>query len=948
MEEFWGYVASDHPQHAPDPWGVDRFFFQPDQDRTLLIEVFVFAREGDPERNYRIWLQRIDPLPSDVTVSERFSYPATAEVGSTLFREFDVRNVGSGSAANAITAALAPRGSCDTPSPGRLRCNIDTKGMAAGPAPVQFTFANAEHIVHDESVAGWPAFSVTLTERAITTRAQITGTGGGTIGLGASVSAGLGGGFALDFENDATIVEGTRVGTLGLSASLGFGAGVKLGWVEPRASAQVTLGGEFAGTRTVALRLTDQTDRQQQLALATWLLTSAFEPALEPDPLLNAIYTATIGESLQANYLPFVSRDSFGVTVKRTVSGSLGVFLGHRPDFDPFNFGFGTSAGASGTLGWEFDIAKNTHTFVFQADLTGALTFTPTAQLEMYFGEDALGLDLPNFGATGAAGMAVKFVFTGPPSTSSLEEFVIELLWGSTLNEQLENNSLTISFSGDNLRAAGGTLWTSLAALLDPDSINAFTPGFILGALATAINQVEGDVVLKTTQGTEFAPTFALGGEIEVGIKAEAALSVGGQWLLTVTQETDRWIILGGKLVKVSELAFTPTDASENTVTGLIADALSQLMDELSATTLLQSAWTSASDFVLSQVQGVTEAIVTIPDTVAEFFGLGGSSQSGLDIGLRLISGLSSLFESSQVLRVAQLSPGFMQSDLVELSPQGWTADEPFTLSIRYATGFAGPPEELQTTEGFTVLTTDAASGIDPDTATLEADGSPVPLTFDPVLGRFTANTALLPEAALTFRLADGAGNQTEIQTVVAAAQRVVTLEPGWNLVGWSGGTAIEQALESLVADVTSVFTWDAAAAQFLAFRPGQLPILNTLDELQLGEGVWLLTPTGGQWTQPPIPEAQTVSLLAGFNLVIWTGPDGTPVERAVASLGSALERLFLWDAAAQAFTTFSLTQPAFLNSASSVPRGAGVWIRMSRGAGVWIRMSRGASWDQG
>lgn len=47
---------------------------------------------------------------------------------------------------------------------------------------------------------------------------------------------------------------------------------------------------------------------------------------------------------------------------------------------------------------------------------------------------------------------------------------------------------------------------------------------------------------------------------------------------------------------------------------------------------------------------------------------------------------------------------------------------------------------------------------------------------------------------------------------------------------------------------------------------------------------------------------ARTVALQSGFNLVMWTGPDGALVTEAVAGLGDALEALFTWDAAAQQF----------------------------------------------
>ncbi|HJN92158.1 MAG TPA: hypothetical protein QGF05_05470 [Dehalococcoidia bacterium] len=79
------------------------------------------------------------------------------------------------------------------------------------------------------------------------------------------------------------------------------------------------------------------------------------------------------------------------------------------------------------------------------------------------------------------------------------------------------------------------------------------------------------------------------------------------------------------------------------------------------------------------------------------------------------------------------------------------------------------------------------------------------------------------------------------------------------------------------------------------------------------------------------------MELQAGFNLVMWTGPDGTPVADAIGGLGDALRALFTYDGTNQVFRSFRPALPAALNSATT----------LNFGDGVWIQVARDAAWDQ-
>ena len=162
-------------------------------------------------------------------------------------------------------------------------------------------------------------------------------------------------------------------------------------------------------------------------------------------------------------------------------------------------------------------------------------------------------------------------------------------------------------------------------------------------------------------------------------------------------------------------------------------------------------------------------------------------------------------------------------------------------------------------------------------------------------------------------------------------------LADGWNLVGWTGNTAVTEGIATIVPGFDALFTWDAAGTAFRSFTSGALPILNTLSELTLGEGVWINTPGGATWEQPAFIGPRTAPLLPGFNLAMWTGPDGTPVMDAVAGLGTALDSLFAWEADPQAFDSYTRGALDILNDP----------IVLDFGDGVWIRMNAAADWDQ-
>ena len=159
----------------------------------------------------------------------------------------------------------------------------------------------------------------------------------------------------------------------------------------------------------------------------------------------------------------------------------------------------------------------------------------------------------------------------------------------------------------------------------------------------------------------------------------------------------------------------------------------------------------------------------------------------------------------------------------------------------------------------------------------------------------------------------------------------VQTLQPGWHLVGWSGATTGRNAFDFITGRFDAGFTFNPNTKQFRQFRPTAPDFLNNLDQVAFGDGVWIFIEEESTWLQPAPWWARDVELVSGFNLVLWTGPNDTPVEDAYRDLGSALISAFTWKAGSQEFLGYGPNRPAFLNTASVLNYGDGVWIDVDR-----------------
>ncbi len=178
--------------------------------------------------------------------------------------------------------------------------------------------------------------------------------------------------------------------------------------------------------------------------------------------------------------------------------------------------------------------------------------------------------------------------------------------------------------------------------------------------------------------------------------------------------------------------------------------------------------------------------------------------------------------------------------------------------------------------------------------------------------------------------------------TLLPAMERV-DLPSGWSLRGWTADSAIADASATEGDPIARILAWDAGAAAWASYPPGGPAGPAESDQVRLGQGLWLRVddPAGVQWRRPSFAAARVQDLLAGWNLVMWSGPSGTPVAEAVGPIADALRSLHAWDADAQRFRTYAPDRPADLNDALALDNGEAFWLLLDEAA-AWPQPSKG------
>ena len=96
---------------------------------------------------------------------------------------------------------------------------------------------------------------------------------------------------------------------------------------------------------------------------------------------------------------------------------------------------------------------------------------------------------------------------------------------------------------------------------------------------------------------------------------------------------------------------------------------------------------------------------------------------------------------------------------------------------------------------------------------------------------------------------------ETLSQPVASEAREVVLLR-GWNTVGWTGPDTLADVVAGLLG-ASIVITYDALPQAFLRYATDAPTLLNSLDTVFSGQGVWAFLESAGTATIPPAAAAQ-------------------------------------------------------------------------------------------
>ena len=165
------------------------------------------------------------------------------------------------------------------------------------------------------------------------------------------------------------------------------------------------------------------------------------------------------------------------------------------------------------------------------------------------------------------------------------------------------------------------------------------------------------------------------------------------------------------------------------------------------------------------------------------------------------------------------------------------------------------------------------------------------------------------------------------------SAGSLTTLAPSWNLVAATDSGPIADVF-SETEYVEAVFRWDAQRQGFDSWHTALPASLNSLQEINRGDALWVRMVLAETWTQSTFVDPRSVELVSGWNAVGWTGPDSAAAEVAVL-LGAAV--VLAYDAEIQAFTRYAPDTLSLLNTLDTVQNLDGLWVFMDSHGSVTI-----------
>ncbi|MBN1813561.1 MAG: fibronectin type III domain-containing protein, partial [Anaerolineae bacterium] len=271
------------------------------------------------------------------------------------------------------------------------------------------------------------------------------------------------------------------------------------------------------------------------------------------------------------------------------------------------------------------------------------------------------------------------------------------------------------------------------------------------------------------------------------------------------------------------------------------------------------------------------------------------------------------------------------------------------------------PPTNLTASAGSGAVTLNWASS--PDTVlgyhvyrSTTPEGPYTRITATPVTGTSYTNLGLSP-GEYTYmvravkRETSGSGTYINLSqgvfltvTVTAPATFDVGLVPGWNLVSFPihpDQTAPADVLGAIEGYYDVVYTYNGCdtADPWAQYVPGAPAYANDLTAMDETQGFWIDVSTattlqvGGA-----VPEASSIPLCAGWNMVGYPALTAQPPADALASLASGgCVRVYAYNPtnATDPWKMYNSCAPAYTNDLAQMEPGWGYWMYVEQ-AGTW------------
>ncbi len=168
------------------------------------------------------------------------------------------------------------------------------------------------------------------------------------------------------------------------------------------------------------------------------------------------------------------------------------------------------------------------------------------------------------------------------------------------------------------------------------------------------------------------------------------------------------------------------------------------------------------------------------------------------------------------------------------------------------------------------------------------------------------------------------------------APTRTVLLQPGWNLVTWSGGNRAPVSFlgTALQARLDSVHRWDSARGGYASYFHAA-PTTGRLQTLDSEDAIWVRL--SGSTALPLImPDTRlaprSLPLRPGWNLVSWSGA-ATPTLDGLGPLVSRMGALITWSQADQALQHAYV--PGFPVFVARLEKRGPLWVYIDGAAAV-------------